>query len=171
MDITSWIEWFLGCLCGAIDGAQETLSAILAKARFCDSTKDVTLNDRQRNVVNRCWTDSKASSRPPNKQRLPRAHRTELIGHPGTDRAWRPGSEFRRRRSTSYSLAITNHRACARDCHRKAENLPRARGEVWSPVRLLAGRAHYNSGAKTREQGRFKKQRLCKPRVDKNNHL
>ena len=53
MDITSWIEWFLGCLGRAIDGAQETLSAILAKSRFCDRIKDVTLNDRQRNVVNR----------------------------------------------------------------------------------------------------------------------
>ena len=53
MDITSWIEWFFGCLGRAIDGAQETLSAILAKARFCDRIKDVTLNDHQRNVVNR----------------------------------------------------------------------------------------------------------------------
>jgi hypothetical protein len=53
MDITSWIEWFLGCLGRAIDGAQETLSAMLAKAPFCGRTKDVTLNDRQRNVVNR----------------------------------------------------------------------------------------------------------------------
>jgi hypothetical protein len=32
---------------------RKSLSAILAKARFCDSTKDVTLSDRQRNVVNR----------------------------------------------------------------------------------------------------------------------
>jgi hypothetical protein len=30
------IEWFLGCLGRAIDAAHETLSAILAKARFCD---------------------------------------------------------------------------------------------------------------------------------------
>ena len=53
MDTTSWIEWFLGCLGRTIDGVQETLSAILAKARFCDRTKDMTLNDRHRNVVNR----------------------------------------------------------------------------------------------------------------------
>ncbi len=34
LDITPWMEWFLGCLGRAIDGAQTTLSAVLAKARF-----------------------------------------------------------------------------------------------------------------------------------------
>ena len=53
MDVTPWMEWFLGCLGRAIDGAQETLSAVLAKARFWDRIKDVKLNDRQRLVVNR----------------------------------------------------------------------------------------------------------------------
>ena len=47
------MEWFLGCLGRAIDGAQETLSAVLAKARFWDHIKDVKLNDRQRLVINR----------------------------------------------------------------------------------------------------------------------
>jgi Fic family protein len=53
MDITPWMEWFLGCLGRAIDGAQETLSAVLEKARFWDRIKDVKLNDRQRLVINR----------------------------------------------------------------------------------------------------------------------
>jgi Fic family protein len=53
MDVTPWMEWFLGCLGRAIDGAQETLSAVLSKARFWDRLKDVKLNDRQRMVVNR----------------------------------------------------------------------------------------------------------------------
>jgi Fic family protein len=53
MDGTPWMEWFLGCLGRAIDGAQETLSAVLAKARFWDRIKDVKLNDRQRLVINR----------------------------------------------------------------------------------------------------------------------
>src|SRR5665213_764893 len=53
MDITPWMEWFLGCLGRAIDGAQETLSTVLEKARFWDRIKDVKLNDRQRLVINR----------------------------------------------------------------------------------------------------------------------
>jgi Fic family protein len=53
MDVTPWMEWFLGCLARAIDGAQVTLSAVLAKARFWDGIKGVNLNDRQRLVINR----------------------------------------------------------------------------------------------------------------------
>jgi Fic family protein len=53
MDITPWMEWFLGCLGRAIDGAQEILSAILSKARFWDRIKGMKLNDRQRLVINR----------------------------------------------------------------------------------------------------------------------
>jgi Fic family protein len=53
MDITPWMEWFLGCLGRAIDGAQETLSAVLNKAKFWERLKDVQINDRQRLVINR----------------------------------------------------------------------------------------------------------------------
>jgi Fic family protein len=53
MDITPWMEWFLGCLGRAIDGAQTTLSAVLAKARFWERAQGVPLNDRQRLVLNR----------------------------------------------------------------------------------------------------------------------
>jgi Fic family protein len=53
LDITPWMGWFLGCLGRAIDGAQTTLAAVLAKARFWESMAGVALNDRQRLVVNR----------------------------------------------------------------------------------------------------------------------
>jgi Fic family protein len=53
MDITAWMDWLLGCLGRAIDGAQTTLSAVLSKARFWERIKDVPLNDRQRFVLNR----------------------------------------------------------------------------------------------------------------------
>ena len=53
MDVTPWMEWFLGCLGRAIDGAQDTLSAVLDKARFWERIKNVQLNDRQRLVINR----------------------------------------------------------------------------------------------------------------------
>lgn len=57
MDVTPWMDWFLGCLGRAIDGAQATLSEVLAKARFWDRIKDVPLNDRQRLVINRVLDD------------------------------------------------------------------------------------------------------------------
>lgn len=53
LDVTSWMEWFLGCLGRAIDGAQTTLAAVLAKARFWESIAAMAINDRQRLVLNR----------------------------------------------------------------------------------------------------------------------
>jgi Fic family protein len=53
MDVTPWMEWFLGCLGRAIEGAQHTLAAVLTKARFWQTIADLTLNDRQRLVLNR----------------------------------------------------------------------------------------------------------------------
>jgi Fic family protein len=53
MDVTPWMEWFLGCLGRAIDGAQDTLGAVLEKSRFWERIKDVQLNERQRLIINR----------------------------------------------------------------------------------------------------------------------
>jgi Fic family protein len=53
MDVTRWMEWFLGCLGRAIDGAQVTLRAVLDKARFWERLTNMQLNDRQRLVINR----------------------------------------------------------------------------------------------------------------------
>ena len=53
MDITPWMEWYLVCLGRAIEGAQVTLGAVLAKARFWESIGDFSLNQRQRLVLNR----------------------------------------------------------------------------------------------------------------------
>ena len=47
------MEWFLACLGRAIDGAQTTLSAVLHKARFWQSVRDVPINERQRLLLNR----------------------------------------------------------------------------------------------------------------------
>jgi Fic family protein len=52
MDVTTWMEWFLGCLGRSIDGAHVTLSAVLGKARFWERIKNVQLNDRQRLLIN-----------------------------------------------------------------------------------------------------------------------
>jgi Fic family protein len=51
--LTEWLEWFLGCLDRAINGAQETLSGILHKARFWEAIKGQPLNERQRKVIKR----------------------------------------------------------------------------------------------------------------------
>jgi Fic family protein len=53
MDVTRWLEWFLNCLGRAIDGSQETLCSVLAKARFWERFSAVPFNDRQRRIVNR----------------------------------------------------------------------------------------------------------------------
>jgi Fic family protein len=53
LDVTVWLEWFLGCLDRAIEGAQDTLSGVLRKARFWEAIKEKPLNERQRKVINR----------------------------------------------------------------------------------------------------------------------
>lgn len=56
-DITSWVDWFLGCLGRAIGGAQATLGAVLTKTRFWEAIADFPLNERQRLVLNRLLDD------------------------------------------------------------------------------------------------------------------
>ena len=53
LDITRWMEWFLGCLARAIESAQTTLSGVTAKARYWEKLRDVSLNERQRLVIAR----------------------------------------------------------------------------------------------------------------------
>lgn len=53
LDITQWLLWFLACLERAIEGAEATLSSVIAKARFWEATKDQPLNERQRAMINR----------------------------------------------------------------------------------------------------------------------
>jgi Fic family protein len=47
------MEWFLGCLGRAIDGAQTILGTVLRKARFWEETAGLSINQRQRLVLNR----------------------------------------------------------------------------------------------------------------------
>jgi Fic family protein len=53
MNITPWMEWFLTCLTRAIEGAQETLSGVIAKTQTWEKLRDVSLNDRQRLMINK----------------------------------------------------------------------------------------------------------------------
>ena len=53
VDITEWLSWFLGCLGRAIDGAEDTLEAVLYKARLWDMVNLNPVNERQRLILNR----------------------------------------------------------------------------------------------------------------------
>ncbi len=53
LDVTRWQDWFLNCLLRAIEGAQETLSAVLQKARFWERFAKEPLNERQIKILNR----------------------------------------------------------------------------------------------------------------------
>lgn len=53
MDVTEWLEWFLGCLLRAIEGSEQTLSSVLLKARFWQRWAGVPLNERQIKLLNR----------------------------------------------------------------------------------------------------------------------
>lgn len=57
LEVTDWLEWFLGCLLRAIQGADETLAQTLAKARFWQQWAGVPLNDRQIKLINRLLDD------------------------------------------------------------------------------------------------------------------
>jgi Fic family protein len=53
LDITSWLQWFLGCLDRAFGGAETTLGVVLKKARFWEKYTGAAFNERQRLIINR----------------------------------------------------------------------------------------------------------------------
>jgi Fic family protein len=52
LDITRWLEWFLGCLKRALDGAEDALGHVLHKAKIWAYVNRSQVNDRQRKVIN-----------------------------------------------------------------------------------------------------------------------
>jgi Fic family protein len=53
LDITPWLQWFLGCLDRAFDGAEIILASVLKKARFWKIHTGESFNDRQRAMIDR----------------------------------------------------------------------------------------------------------------------
>jgi len=53
MDVTEWLDWFLGCLHRAIDGAEATLSSVLNKSNFWILWSGTSFNERQIKIINR----------------------------------------------------------------------------------------------------------------------
>ncbi len=53
LDVTSWLQWFIGCLQRAVEGSEDMLESTLQKARFWERFAMEPLNDRQIKVLNR----------------------------------------------------------------------------------------------------------------------
>lgn len=53
LDVTAWLAWFLENLRRAVDTAQHTLDAVLAKTRFWQRWAGTPMNERQMKLLNR----------------------------------------------------------------------------------------------------------------------
>ncbi len=53
LDITGWLNWFLGCLDHAFTGAEEIIGGVLKKAQFWEHHAGDHINDRQRLMLNK----------------------------------------------------------------------------------------------------------------------
>jgi Fic family protein len=53
LDITPWLQWFIGCLDRALDATEKTLAAVLRKARFWETHAGAAINERQRLLLNK----------------------------------------------------------------------------------------------------------------------
>jgi Fic family protein len=53
LDVTPWLEWFLGCLDRAFDGAEHMLGNVLRKSKFWEAHSGEQFNPRQRLMINR----------------------------------------------------------------------------------------------------------------------
>lgn len=57
LDITESLEWFLACLDRAFNGVETLLVEVLRKATYWDSWVKLTINDRQRLILNKLLDD------------------------------------------------------------------------------------------------------------------
>ena len=51
LDITDWLEWFLGCLGRALDDAEKNIASALRRAGFRDHLRSHEINARQSKVI------------------------------------------------------------------------------------------------------------------------
>ena len=107
LDITEWLDWFLGCLGRAIDGADAILEEVFAKAQFLEKYGKQSLNPRQRDMLNRLLDDFKSKLTSSKWAKIEKCSPdtalrdiNELIGH-GILKKDAGGG-----RSTSYSLVM-----------------------------------------------------------------
>jgi Fic family protein len=110
LEITPWMAWFLDCLDRALLGAEDTLAAVLRKARFWESHAGEPFNERQRKILIRLLDgfDGKLTST-----------KWAMIARCSQDTAHRDITDLVNRgvlvkdaaggRSTSYSMAEPGH--------------------------------------------------------------
>ncbi len=55
LDVTDWLVWFLDCLRRALHQTETQLARVLVKAHFWSRFGDISLNDRQRLLINKLW--------------------------------------------------------------------------------------------------------------------
>ena len=55
LDITIWLQWFLGRMETAINVAMETIEHTLSKATFWENNRHVAMNERQTKIINMLW--------------------------------------------------------------------------------------------------------------------
>ncbi len=53
LDLTEWLNWFVGCLGRAVGTAEETLASVLHAAAVWQRVSHHAVNDRQRSVISR----------------------------------------------------------------------------------------------------------------------
>ena len=53
LDITDWIKWFLSCLINALKATELSLSNVLSKADFWNEHSKISLNERQKKLINK----------------------------------------------------------------------------------------------------------------------
>ena len=53
LDVTAWLEWFLGCLDRALIATDETLAGVMQKAGFWEKHLTDSLNERQKVMLNK----------------------------------------------------------------------------------------------------------------------
>lgn len=109
LDVTRWQTWFLSCLERAIAAAEDTLSTVLAKARFWERFATAALNERQIKVLNRLLDGSEGKMTTSKWAKIAKcsqdtAHRDilDLIERGALQKEPRGG------RSTCYSLVVEN---------------------------------------------------------------
>ena len=53
LTITPWLHWFLTCLLNALNGSEKVLTAVVFKHNFWNRHAQITLNSRQKHVLNK----------------------------------------------------------------------------------------------------------------------
>ena len=106
-EVTDWMGWFLACLGRAIHGAENTLAAVLTKARFWSGVEHMALNGRQRRVLDRLLDGFEGKLTTSRWARLTKCSQDTApklsgrrVGHPGGD----PGAAQIRYRSPFRAL-------------------------------------------------------------------